>query len=199
MVESAMDQIRLLEAMDFHEILISLKSSNVPATLKAYELISEMTDYPLHLGVTEAGTLIGGTVKSALGIGPLLMQGIGATLRVSLSADPLEEIQVARMILQDLQIRRFGVELIACPSCGRAQIDLVKLSRQVEEALKACEKPLTVAVMGCGVNGPGEAAHADIGIAGGKNMGIIFKRGKILKKVREEDLLKTLLEEIEKM
>ncbi|OPL08378.1 MAG: 4-hydroxy-3-methylbut-2-en-1-yl diphosphate synthase [delta proteobacterium ML8_F1] len=199
MVESALEQVAVLESLDFHDIFISLKSSNVRTTLEACELISEKTAYPLHLGVTEAGTLLGGTVKSALGIGPLLMKGIGATFRVSLSADPVEEIRVAKLILQDLQIRRFGVELIACPSCGRAQIDLVALSNAVEAALKDYHKPLTVAVMGCGVNGPGEAAHADIGIAGGRQMGLIFKKGKIIRKVREEELLEALLEEIEKI
>ena len=192
LVESAFGHIELLHRFDFDDICVSLKSSSVPLTMAAYKLMSEKSDYPLHLGVTEAGTVEMGTLKSAIGIGGLLAMGVGDTMRVSLSADPVEEIAAAKKILKAAGLRRDGPELISCPTCGRTSIDLIGLARQVEERLKGVDKPITVAVMGCVVNGPGEASAADVGLAGGKGEGVLFRKGEIVKKVPEERLVDEL-------
>lgn len=197
LVESAWGHIKLLEDCDFHDICVSLKSSSVPVTMRAYELMSKESDYPLHIGVTETGTPKMGLLKSAIGIGGLLALGIGDTLRVSLSADPVEEIYAARDILKAAGIRREGPELISCPTCGRTRIDLIGLATQVEERLKEVDKPITVAVMGCVVNGPGEASAADVGIAGGVGEGLLFKKGEIVKKVPQDKLVDELFALIE--
>ena len=199
LVESAFGHIALLEKYDFYDICVSMKSSSVPLMIEAYRLFSERSDYPLHIGVTETGTARMGTIKSAMGIGALLCQGIGDTMRVSLTADPVQEVLTAKDILKAAGLRKTGVNIIACPTCGRTRIDLIGLANQVEQALAACEKPITVAVMGCVVNGPGEAREADIGIAGGDGCGILFVRGKQLKKLPYDELLPTLLEYIEKL
>jgi (E)-4-hydroxy-3-methylbut-2-enyl-diphosphate synthase len=196
MVESAMEHIRLFEALGFDQIKISLKSSNVVTTVKAYELLSRQADYPLHLGVTEAGTLISGTVKNALGIGMLLSKGIGDTLRVSLSADPVEEVKVGYEILRALGLRHRGPEIISCPTCGRCEIDLFNLVREVETALAGIRSSPRVAIMGCVVNGPGEAREADVGIAGGRGQGVLFRKGRLIRKVPEKDLARVLIEEV---
>ena len=192
MVESAFGHIRLLEKFDFTDICVSLKSSSVPVTMKAYQLMSQESNYPLHIGVTEAGTVRMGTLKSAVGIGGLLALGIGDTMRVSLSADPVEEVYAARDILKAAGIRKEGAELVSCPTCGRTRIDLISLANEVEERLKAVDKPITVAVMGCVVNGPGEASAADCGIAGGVGEGLLFKKGQIIKKVPQDRLVDEL-------
>ena len=192
MVESAFGHIRLLNKFDFDDICVSLKSSGVPITMKAYQLMSQESDYPLHIGVTEAGTVRMGTLKSAVGIGGLLALGIGDTMRVSLSADPVEEVYAARDILKAAGIRREGAELVSCPTCGRTRIDLIALANQVEKRLKTVDKPITVAVMGCVVNGPGEASAADCGIAGGVGEGLLFKKGQIVKKVPQDQLVDEL-------
>ena len=192
LVESAFGHIELLHRYDFDDICISLKSSSVPLTMAAYKLMAERSDYPLHLGGTEAGTVEMGTLKSAIGIGGLLAMGIGDTIRVSLTADPVEEVYAARKILKAAGLRRDGPELIACPTCGRTQIDLIPMARQVEELLKDVDKPITVAVMGCVVNGPGEARGADVGIAGGDGEGLLFKKGETVKKVPQEQLVDEL-------
>jgi len=199
LVESAMGHARLLNKFDFDDICISVKCSDVPLTMAAYRLLAERTEYPLHLGVTEAGTPSMGMVKSAMGIGGLLCMGIGDTIRVTLTADPVEEIYAAHKILKAAGLRKEGVNLIACPTCGRTRIDLIPLAEEVERRLANCRKNITVAVMGCAVNGPGEAAAADIGIAGGKGEGLIFRKGEILYKVSEERLLDALMDEIEKL
>jgi (E)-4-hydroxy-3-methylbut-2-enyl-diphosphate synthase len=199
MVDSAMDHIKMLEDFDFHLMKISLKSSNVLHTVAAYRLLGEKLDYPFHLGVTEAGSLIAGTVKNALGIGILLSEGIGDTLRVSLTSDPVEEVRVAYEILRSLGLRRKGVEIISCPTCGRCQIDLFGLVETVEHALSSITTPITVALMGCAVNGPGEAREADVGIAGGPGYGTLFKKGKAVRKIAEPDLAKALIEEVRSM
>lgn len=196
MVESAMEHIRLLEDYGLDQIKISLKSSNVTDTIAAYELLSEQADYPLHLGVTEAGTLISGTVKSAIGIGYLLAQGIGDTFRVSLTRDPVDEIRVAYEILRALDLRHRGPEIISCPTCGRCEIDLFGLVDKVEKALSGIVASPKVAIMGCVVNGPGEAKEADVGIAGGRRQGILFKKGEVIKKVSEDRLAEVLIEEV---
>ena len=193
LVDSAFGHIALLNRYDFDDICVSLKSSSVPLTMRAYQLMSQQSDYPLHLGVTEAGTMKMGTLKSAAGIGGLLGLGIGDTLRVTLTADPVEEIYVARDILKAVGLRKEGPDLIACPTCGRTKIDLIPLAQQVEERLKDVTKPITVAVMGCPVNGPGEASAADVGIAGGNHFGLLFRQGKVIKKVPQEDLLDELM------
>ena len=193
MVESALGHIRLLELYGFENICVSLKASSVPATMGAYRLMAERYDYPLHLGVTEAGTRDIGELKAAAGIGGLLGLGIGDTLRVSLTADPVEEVYAARRILKAVGLRREGPELISCPTCGRTQIDLIPMAERVEELLKGVDKPITVAVMGCVVNGPGEARHADVGIAGGKGEGVLFKHGEIVARVPEEELVPGLM------
>ena len=192
MVESAFGHIRLLNQFDFDDICVSLKSSSVPMTMKAYQLMSQESDYPLHIGVTEAGTVRMGTLKSAVGIGGLLALGIGDTMRVSLSADPVEEVYAAKEILKAAGVRKEGAELVSCPTCGRTRIDLIALANEVEERLKTVDKPITVAVMGCVVNGPGEASAADCGIAGGVGEGLLFKKGQIVKKVPQEQLVDEL-------
>lgn len=197
LVESAFGHIRLLNKFDFDDICVSLKSSSVPITMAAYRLMGERSTYPLHLGVTEAGTRTMGTIKSAIGIGGLLAQGIGDTFRVTLTADPVEEIVVAKQILQAAGLRQDGPNLIACPTCGRTRIDLIPLAQEVERRLKDVHKPITVAVMGCVVNGPGEASAADVGIAGGNGFGFLFAHGQVLKKVPEEQLVDQLFALIE--
>ena len=196
MVESAMEQVKILEEIDFNDIKISLKASSVPLTINSYSLISEKVDYPLHLGVTEAGTSFRGTIKSSVGIGSLLSMGIGDTIRVSLTSNPVEEVKVGKEILKSLGLLKEGLEFISCPTCGRTNIDLISLAKEVEKRLENIKKPLKVAVMGCAVNGPGEAREADIGVAGGDGEGLIFKKGVIIKKVPEENLLEELLKEI---
>lgn len=192
MVESAFGHIQLLNQFDFDDICVSLKSSSVPMTMKAYRLMRQASDYPLHIGVTEAGTVRMGTLKSAVGIGGLLALGIGDTMRVSLSADPVEEVYAAKEILKAAGVRKEGAELVSCPTCGRTRIDLIALANEVEERLKTVDKPITVAVMGCVVNGPGEASAADCGIAGGVGEGLLFKKGQIVKKVPQEQLVDEL-------
>ncbi len=197
--DSALYHAALLEKFDFDQIVLSLKSSNVLFMKEAYELAAQQCDYPLHVGVTEAGTERMGLIKSAAGIGSLLLNGIGDTIRVSLTDDPVKEVYAAKDILQALGLRRFGVQFISCPTCGRTRIDLISLAKQAEERLKDCHKPITVAIMGCVVNGPGEAREADIGIAGGEGVGLIFKKGEIIRKVPEECLLDELMKEIEQL
>ncbi|MFZ5591503.1 MAG: flavodoxin-dependent (E)-4-hydroxy-3-methylbut-2-enyl-diphosphate synthase [Bacillota bacterium] len=197
MLESALRHVAMLEEHGYDQIKISLKASDVPLMLEAYRLLAEKVDYPLHIGVTEAGTVRSGLVKSAVGIGALLAQGIGDTVRVSLTGHPVHEVKAAYDILGALGLRRRGVELISCPTCGRTQVDIISLAEQVEERLKHITRPLKVAVMGCVVNGPGEARQADVGIAGGKGQGLIFRQGRILRKVPEERLLDELLREVE--
>lgn len=197
MVESALYHMRLLEKFNFDDIIISLKSSNVKMMVEAYRKLSKLCNYPLHLGVTEAGTAFQGTVKSAIGIGSLLVDGIGDTIRVSLTEDPVEEIKVAKEILKVLGLREAGVEIISCPTCGRTEIDLIGLAHQVEEEFQKVDKKIKIAVMGCVVNGPGEAKEADYGVAGGKGVGVLFKKGQIVKKVDEKDILHELKKMIE--
>ena len=199
LAESAMEHVAILEKYGFTDTVISIKSSNVKTMMNACRLVSERCDYPLHLGVTEAGTERMGIIKNAIGIGGLLVDGIGSTLRVTLTADPLEEIYAAKDILKAAGVRRFGPNIVSCPTCGRTRINLIQLAGDVEKALVGCEKEITVAVMGCVVNGPGEAREADIGIAGGDHCGLLFRKGEILRKVPEEGLLEALLEEIERM
>ncbi len=199
LVESALYHVRLLEKFDFNDIVISIKSSDVRTMIAAYELMHQSASYPLHLGVTEAGTKHMGIIKSAIGIGSLLAHGIGDTIRVSLTADPVEEVYAAKDILKALDLRRDGVQFVSCPTCGRTRIDLIGLANRVEEALKDCKKNIKVAVMGCIVNGPGEAREADIGVAGGDGCGILFKKGEIIRKVPEEEIIPALLEEVEKL
>lgn len=199
MVESALYHARLLEKFDFDDIVISIKSSNVQTMINAYELAAEQCCYPLHLGVTEAGTERMGLIKSSVGIGSLLTRGIGDTIRVSLTDDPVKEVFAAFDILKAIGLKNDCPYLISCPTCGRTRIDLVSLAKQVEERLRDCKKPIKVAVMGCIVNGPGEAKEADIGIAGGDGNGLIFKKGEILRKVDEKDLLEELMKEIDKL
>ena len=192
LVESAFGHIKLLNQFDFDDICVSLKSSSVPITMQAYQLMRQRSDYPLHLGVTEAGTATMGTIKSAIGIGGLLALGIGDTFRVTLTADPVEEVVTAKRILQAVGLRQDGPNLISCPTCGRTRIDLIPLAQEVERRLKTVQKPITVAVMGCIVNGPGEASAADVGIAGGNGFGMLFSHGKVLKKVPEDRLVDEL-------
>ena len=199
LVESALGHIRLLEKYGFADICVSVKSSDVPLNIQAYRLLHETVDYPLHLGVTEAGTPSMGLVKSAVGIGALLCDGIGDTIRVSLTADPVEEVYAAKRILQACGLRRSGVNLISCPTCGRTAYDMIPIAEELERRLGNCDKHITVAVMGCVVNGPGEASAADIGVAGGKGEGLIFRRGAVLRKVPEEKLIDALMDEIEKL
>lgn len=199
LVESALRHVRLLEKFDFTDICISVKSSDVPLNMAAYRLLHEKVDYPLHLGVTEAGTPTMGLLKSAIGIGGLLCEGIGDTMRVSLTADPVEEVYAAKRILQACGIRCSGVNLVSCPTCGRTAYDMIPIAEELERRLADCKKNITVAVMGCVVNGPGEASAADIGVAGGKGEGMIFRKGKILYKVPQEKLVDALMEEIKKL
>lgn len=199
MIESAIKHVKILEDLDFHDIVISLKSSNTMLTIKAYELASKTFPYPLHVGVTEAGTALGGTIKSALGIGTLLYEGIGNTIRVSLSDDPVEEIKVAKILLKELGLLKGVPTLVSCPTCGRIQYDLIPIAKEMEDFLKDIHLDITVAIMGCAVNGPGEARHADIGIAGGVGEGLLIKHGEIVKRVKQEDMVQTLKDEILKM
>ncbi len=199
MVSSALRTIEWMEEVGFYSIKVSLKASDVLRTVEAYRLFSKQSDYPLHLGVTEAGKGFGAVVKSSIGIGLLLNEGIGDTLRVSLTGDPVEEVRVGYEILRALNIRKRGVEIISCPTCGRCEIDLTHLVEKVERDVKGIVAPLTVAIMGCVVNGPGEAKEADIGIAGGKRTGVLFKKGKVVRKLKEKDFLPVLLNEIKKM
>ncbi|WP_026476041.1 flavodoxin-dependent (E)-4-hydroxy-3-methylbut-2-enyl-diphosphate synthase [Alkaliphilus transvaalensis] len=199
MVESALEHVAILEELDFTDIVISLKASDVALTVEAYQKISQACDYPLHLGITEAGTVWAGTVKSSIGIGALLLMGIGDTIRVSLTGDPVEEIKVGRQILKSLGIIQNEITIISCPTCGRCQIDLINLANEVEEKIGKLRKPIKLAIMGCAVNGPGEAREADIGIAGGIDGALLFKKGEIIKKIPEGEITKVLLEEIEKM
>ncbi|MEW6687018.1 MAG: flavodoxin-dependent (E)-4-hydroxy-3-methylbut-2-enyl-diphosphate synthase [Candidatus Edwardsbacteria bacterium] len=199
MAESALKTLEIFEEMNFHQIVISLKGSDIPMTISAYRQIAEKVDYPLHLGITEAGTILQGSIKSAIGIGVLLNEGIGDTIRVSLTADPVKEIKVGFEILKSLGLREYGPTIISCPTCGRCKIDLLKIVKQVEGQVKKIKKPLKIAVMGCVVNGPGEAREADIGIAGGKGMGLIFRKGEVIRKVKEKDLVKVLIDEVTKM
>ena len=197
LVESAFSHIRLLEKFGFDDICVSMKSSSVPLMMKAYQLFSAQSDYPLHVGVTETGTEHMGVIKSAMGIGGLLCMGIGDTIRVSLTADPVREVYAARDILKAAGLRHDGVNIVACPTCGRTRIDLIGLANRVEEALKNCKKPITVAVMGCVVNGPGEAREADVGIAGGDGVGMLFAKGQMLQKLPYDELLPALLSYID--
>ncbi len=197
LVESALDKVRMIEDENYENIVISIKSSNVPMCVEAYEMISEKTDYPLHVGITEAGTIYSGNIKSAVGLGILLHEGIGDTIRVSLTGDPLEEIKSAKMILRSLGLRKDGVEVISCPTCGRTKIDLIGLANKVEDMVKDYPLNIKVAVMGCIVNGPGEAKEADIGIAGGINEGLLIKKGKVVKKLPQSELLNALKYELD--
>ena len=199
LVESALEHVKILESENFFDIKISLKAHDVPLTLKAYRLMSEKVDYPLHLGITEAGTVNSGVIKSAVGIGSLLAEGIGDTIRVSLTGDPVNEVKVANEILKSLGLREYGVTFISCPTCGRTKINLPEIAAKVEERLSGVKKNITVAVMGCVVNGPGEARTADVGIAGADGEGIIFKKGEIIRKVPEAELVEELFKEIEKI
>ncbi|MGL6174215.1 MAG: flavodoxin-dependent (E)-4-hydroxy-3-methylbut-2-enyl-diphosphate synthase [Cellulosilyticaceae bacterium] len=199
MIESAKKHIDILEEMDFRDIVVSLKASNVPLAIEAYTLFAEKYKYPLHVGITESGTLYRGTIKSSVGLGAILSREIGDTIRVSLSDDPIKEIECARYVLQSLGLRKFGVEIISCPTCGRTNVDLIGLAQKVEEHTKHIKKDLKIAVMGCVVNGPGEAREADIGIAGGKKEGIIFKKGEIIRKVKEEELFDAFMKEIQEL
>lgn len=197
--DSALYHASLLEKFDFHDIVLSMKSSTVSTMIKAYELASQQCDYPLHLGVTEAGTERMGLIKSSAGIGSLLLHGIGDTIRVSLTADPVREVYAAKDILKALDIDKSGIQFVSCPTCGRTRIDLVKIAGEVEERLRDCNKNIKVAVMGCVVNGPGEAREADIGIAGGDGCGLVFKKGEILYKVPEDKLVDALIDEVNKL
>jgi len=197
MVDTALEHIRILESLEYDQIKVSIKATDVPLMIEAYRKLSSKIPYPLHLGVTEAGTIKQGTIKSAIGIGTLLADGIGDTIRVSLTGDPIHEVEVAKTILSSLELRTFGATMISCPTCGRCQVNLFNMADIVEERLKAIKAPIRVAVMGCVVNGPGEAREADFGIAGGKGQGIIFRKGKVLKTVPEQELVDTLFAEID--
>lgn len=199
LVESALRHVRILEKFDFHDIVISIKASNVPFTMEAYSLLSKEVDYPLHLGITESGTEWTGSIKSAVGIGAILAMGIGDTIRVSLTGNCTQEVITAKEILKSLELRKFGINFVSCPTCGRTQIDLIGLANKVEERCRNIDKDIKVAVMGCAVNGPGEAREADIGVAGGNGYGLIFKKGEILRKLPEDQLLDALMEEIDKL
>lgn len=199
LVESAMGHIEILDELNFKDIVVSIKISNVPKMLDAYRKFNEISDIPLHIGVTESGTLKSGTIKSSVGIGTLLAEGIGDTMRVSLTADPVEEIYAAYDIQKVLGLRKNGAEIVSCPTCGRTQIDLIPIAAEVERRAANLNKPIKIAVMGCAVNGPGEAREADIGIAGGKGEGLIFKKGEIIRKVQENEIIDELMKEIEKL
>lgn len=199
MVESALQHIAILEEMDFTNIVVSLKASDIRLTVEAYRKMAEESIYPLHLGITEAGTLWSGTIKSSIGIGAMLLDGIGDTIRVSLTGDPVEEVRVGRQILKSLGLLSDGINIISCPTCGRCQINLIRLANEIESKLSKIDKPIKVAVMGCAVNGPGEAREADIGIAGGVDSALLFKKGEIIKKVPEDQIVNVLIEEIQKL
>ncbi len=196
-VESALDKVRMIEEMDYDNLVVSIKSSDVMMCVKAHELIAEQCPYPLHVGITEAGTVYSGNIKSSIGLGIILYEGIGNTIRVSLTGDPVEEIRSAKLILKTLGLRKGGIEVVSCPTCGRTQIDLIGLANQVEKMVQEFPLDLKVAVMGCVVNGPGEAREADIGIAGGKGEGLLIKKGEVVRKVKEEELLETLRRELQ--
>ncbi len=199
LVESALRHTKILEDLNFDKIIISIKASSVNMTIEAYELISKQVNYPLHVGITESGTIYSGSIKSSVGVGAILSRGIGDTIRISLTSDPVEEIKCAREILKSLELRKFGVTFVSCPTCGRTAINLIELAEKVEKYCHTIDKDIKIAVMGCAVNGPGEAREADIGIAGGDGQGLIFKKGEILRKVAEEDLLAELISEINKL
>jgi len=199
MVESALGHVRILEELGYDQIKISLKASDVVKTVEAYRLLSQQVDYPLHIGITEAGTIFSGTIKSAVGLGILLADGIGDTMRVSLTGDPVDEIRVGFEILKALGLRRRGINFVSCPTCGRCQIDLIGVANEVESRLKSIDAPLTVAVMGCVVNGPGEAREADVGIAGGRGEGLLFRHGEVVRKVNENEMADALVELVEDM
>lgn len=194
LVESALEHVRILESLDFYETVISMKSSSVPVTVEAYRLLSEQTEYPLHIGITEAGTPWRGTVKSCAGLGALLMNGLGDTLRVSLTGDPVEEVKVGLELLEALDLRRKGIRFISCPTCGRCQVDLESIVNDLERALSGINIPITIAVMGCAVNGPGEAREADLGIASGKGEVLLFKKGEIIRKLPENEITQAVVE-----
>ena len=198
LVESAMNHVKILEDLDFRNIVISLKSSDIYKTLEAYELISKQVDYPLHIGITESGSVKKGTIKSSIGVGALLLKGIGDTIRISLTGDPCEEVIVGKEILRSLDLLNDKIKVVSCPTCGRCNIDLISVVNEVEEKINHMEKDITVAIMGCAVNGPGEAREADIGIAGGKGEGLLFKKGEIVRKINGDRLVEELLEEIDK-
>lgn len=199
LVESAMEHVRLLETEDYREILISVKSSNVPLAMATHRLLADRTDYPLHIGITEAGTPYRGVIKSAVGIGAMLLEGIGDTIRVSLTGDPVEEVRAAREILRACGLYRKGIEFVSCPTCGRTEINLIAIAEQVEAALGDVDVPLKVAVMGCAVNGPGEARDADIGIAGGRGEALLFRKGEIIRKMAEADIVPELVAEVRRL
>jgi (E)-4-hydroxy-3-methylbut-2-enyl-diphosphate synthase len=199
MVESALGHVRILEELGYDQIKISLKASDVMKTVAAYRLLSEAIDYPLHIGITEAGTIFSGTIKSSVGLGILLAEGIGDTMRVSLTGDPVDEVRVGFEILKALGIRQHGINFVSCPTCGRCQIDLIRVANEVEGRLRSIDAPITVAVMGCVVNGPGEAREADVGIAGGKGEGLLFRHGEVVRKVREDEMADALVAEVEQM
>ena len=198
LVESALNHVKILEDLDFYNIVISLKSSDIYKTLDAYELISKKVDYPLHIGITESGSIKRGTIKSSIGVGALLLKGIGDTMRISLTGDPTEEVLVGKEILRSLDLLNDRIKVISCPTCGRCNIDLISVVNEVEEKINHMEKDITVAIMGCAVNGPGEAKEADIGIAGGKGEGLLFKKGEIVRKIKGNNLVEELLDEINK-
>ena len=197
--ESALKHVHILEKFGFYDIVVSIKASDVPFSIEAYRLLSEAIPYPIHVGITEAGTPYAGTIKSAVGIGTILAMGIGDTIRVSLTGDPIEEIRAAKEILKSLGLRQFGITFVSCPTCGRTEIDLISIANEVEEKCRSIQKNIKVAVMGCVVNGPGEAREADLGIAGGKGVGLVFKKGEIIRKVSEDKLVAALMEEIDRI
>lgn len=199
LVESALRHVEILDGLNFNDVVVSIKVSNVPELIKAYRKFDSLNDIPLHIGVTEAGTKNGGMIKSAVGLGTLLSEGIGNTMRVSLTADPVEEVYAAKEILKVLGMRKKGAELISCPTCGRTRIDMIPIAAEMEQRLKSIDKNIKVAVMGCAVNGPGEAREADIGVAGGNGEGLIFKKGQIIRKVPENEIIQALMEEIERL
>ncbi len=199
MVESALEHVKILEDLDYNNIVISLKGTNIKMTVDAYKIMSQKVNYPLHVGITHSGTLFDGSIRSSIGVGSLLLDGIGDTMRISLTDDPREEVKVAKEILKSLGLRNFGINYITCPTCGRTKINIIELSKQIQEGLKNVNKPVTVAIMGCAVNGPGEAKQSDIGIAGGIGEALLFKKGTIIRKIKEEDIVKTLIQEINQM
>lgn len=199
MVESALEHVKILEDLDYGNIVVSLKGTDIKMTVDAYKMMSSRVNYPLHVGITHSGTLFDGSIRSAIGVGSLLLDGIGDTMRISLTDDPREEVRVAREILKSLGLRAFGINYITCPTCGRTKIDIIELSKKIQAGLKDVNKPITVAIMGCAVNGPGEARQSDIGIAGGIGEALLFKKGEIIRKIDEEDIVSTLLNEIENM
>ena len=197
LVESALKHLKILEKLDFYDTIVALKASDVPRTIEAYRMFAKLNDHPLHLGITEAGTSFSGSIKSAIGIGTLLEQGIGDTIRVSLSADPIEEVKVGKEILKALKLRKFGVEVIACPTCARTNFDVAKIATEIENKTVNIKKPLTIAIMGCAVNGPGEAKEADLGIVGGKDAHLLYKKGEIIEKIAENEIINRILKELQ--